>query len=176
MEEGAPLEGCQMSDTSLTAVEVARRVTYTVAAWFTVANLNWVKMHPTRGYVSLVSMTTLPVLFPSSMVSSSITNVVSLLGAGEDGEGFRAPVLEDRERQERNCLFAEEQKQKKDTMKRKRDEVIRAREALEKHHRQQARDGLPQEESPFELESDDEDFDIFSDEEEAQGFKGMVPP
>jgi hypothetical protein len=36
----------------------------------------------------------------------------------------------------RNCLLAKEQKQKKDSSKRKRDETIRAREALEKCHRQ----------------------------------------
>jgi hypothetical protein len=45
-------------------------------------------------------------------------------------------VLEDRERRERNCLLAKEQKQKKDSSKRKHDETIRAREALEKCHRQ----------------------------------------
>jgi hypothetical protein len=59
--EGAPLEGCRMSDTSLTAVEVTRRVTYTVAAGFTMVDLNRVKMCPTRGYISLVSTITLPV-------------------------------------------------------------------------------------------------------------------
>jgi ABC-type anion transport system duplicated permease subunit len=52
-----------MFDTSLTVVEVARRVAYTMAAGFTVANLNRVKMRPTWGYISLVSVTTLPVLF-----------------------------------------------------------------------------------------------------------------
>jgi hypothetical protein len=46
MEEGASLEGCRMFDTSLTAVEDTRRVTYTVAAGFTVADLNRVKMRP----------------------------------------------------------------------------------------------------------------------------------
>jgi hypothetical protein len=47
MEEGAPLEGCRMSDTSLMAIEVTRRVTYTVSAGFTQADLNRVKMRPT---------------------------------------------------------------------------------------------------------------------------------
>jgi hypothetical protein len=63
MEEGALLEGCQMSDTSLMTVEVTRRVAYIVATGFTVVDLNRVKMRPTRGYISLVSATTLPVLF-----------------------------------------------------------------------------------------------------------------
>jgi hypothetical protein len=67
MVEGVPLEGCRMSDTSLTVMEVTRRVTYTMTAGFAVADLNRVKMRPTRGYISLVSMTTLPVLFSSSM-------------------------------------------------------------------------------------------------------------
>jgi hypothetical protein len=48
------------------------------------------------------------------------------------------------------------------------------REALEKHHRQQEHDGLPRVESSLEPDSDDGDFDIFSDEEE-QGFRGLVP-
>jgi hypothetical protein len=47
MEEGAPLEGCRMSNTSLTAIEVTKRVTYTVAAGLTVVDLNRVKMRPT---------------------------------------------------------------------------------------------------------------------------------
>jgi hypothetical protein len=53
------------------------------------------------------------------------------------------PVLEDREQQERNRLFAEEQKWKKDAMKRKCDENIRVKDGLEKRRQQQARDGLP---------------------------------
>jgi hypothetical protein len=52
-----------MSNTSPTVVEVTRRVAYTVAVGFTVADLNRVKMHPTRGYISLVSATSLTVLF-----------------------------------------------------------------------------------------------------------------
>jgi hypothetical protein len=67
MEDGALLEVCRMSDTSLTVIKVTWRVTYTVAAGFTVADLNRVKMRPTRGYIFLVSMTTFPVHFPSSM-------------------------------------------------------------------------------------------------------------
>jgi hypothetical protein len=54
MEEGVPLEGCQMSDASLSMTEVTRRVTYTVTTGFTMVELNWVRMRPTRGYISLV--------------------------------------------------------------------------------------------------------------------------
>jgi hypothetical protein len=59
MEEGVPLEACRMSDTSLSMTEVTRRVAYTVAARFTMAELNRVRMRPTWGYISLVSMTIL---------------------------------------------------------------------------------------------------------------------
>jgi hypothetical protein len=48
MEEGAPLEGCRMSDASLSTTEVTRSVAYTVAAGFTMAELNRVQMRPTR--------------------------------------------------------------------------------------------------------------------------------
>jgi hypothetical protein len=67
MEEGSLLEGCSMSDTSPTVVEVTRRVAYMVAAGFAMANLNRVNMRPTRGFISLVSLTTLPIRFPFSM-------------------------------------------------------------------------------------------------------------
>jgi hypothetical protein len=52
-----------MSDASLSMTEVSRRVAYTVAAGFTMAELNRVQMHPTWGYISLVSMINL-LMFP----------------------------------------------------------------------------------------------------------------
>jgi hypothetical protein len=59
MEERAPLEGCRMSNASLSMIEVSRRVAYMVAVGFIAAELNRVRMRPTRGYISLVSMTNL---------------------------------------------------------------------------------------------------------------------
>jgi hypothetical protein len=53
-------------------------------------------------------------------------------------------VLEDCEQRERNRLLAEEQKRKKDAVKRKHDKSMHARDALEKHHRQQARTDFPE--------------------------------
>jgi hypothetical protein len=50
---------------------------------------------------------------------------------------------------------------KKDAMKRKCGDPLRVREALEKRRWQQEHDGLPQEESPSEPDSDDGDFHIF---------------
>jgi hypothetical protein len=77
---------------------------------------------------------------------------------------FEPPVLVDHERWERNQLFTEGQKQKKDETKRKRDEGIHMREALEKRQRQQARDGLPREESPSKPETDGDNSKTSSDE------------
>jgi hypothetical protein len=56
-----------MSDASLTAMKVTRRVTYTVAVGFTVVDLNRVPMRPTWGHISLVSTTILPVISLFSM-------------------------------------------------------------------------------------------------------------
>jgi hypothetical protein len=61
-------------------------------------------------------------------------------------------------------------------MKRKCGDPLRVREALEKRRWQQEHDGLPQEESSSEPDSDDGDFHIFSNQEEEEGFRGLVPP
>jgi hypothetical protein len=47
----------------------------------------------------------------------------------------KPPFPKDREQREWNHLLAEERKRKKDSTKRKHDENIRAKDALEKHHR-----------------------------------------
>jgi hypothetical protein len=61
--------------------------------------------------------------------------------------------------------------------KKKRDEDVRAREALEKRQRQQARDRLPLEELPSEPKMDGDDSETSSDEVvEARGLGSKVPP
>jgi hypothetical protein len=85
-------------------------------------------------------------------------------------------VPEDQGWRERNWLFAEGQKHKKDAAKKKRNEDVRVREALEKHRQQQARDGLPLEKSPSEPESDGDDSGTSSDEAvEARGLRSKMP-
>jgi hypothetical protein len=91
-------------------------------------------------------------------------------------------VPEDHEWQEQNWLFAKGQKQKKDATKKKCNEDIRVREALEKRHQQQARDGLPREESSSEPESDGDDFMFFQTRRRRCGalvarcpHKGLLP-
>jgi hypothetical protein len=51
------------------------------------------------------------------------------------------------------------EKEKKDAKKARARERMLAREALEKRHRRQARDGLPRESSPETLDDDDDDDD-----------------
>jgi hypothetical protein len=66
------------------------------------------------------------------------------------------PVLEDRTaRQVRRLSTA--QKKEKDTTKTRRNRKIREHEALLKRHRQQRLEGLPEEESPSETASEEED-------------------
>jgi hypothetical protein len=55
-------------------------------------------------------------------------------------------------------VAAEKKKEKKDAEKARAHEWIRARDALERHRRQQERDGLPREPSP-ETPDDDDDND-----------------
>jgi hypothetical protein len=64
-------------------------------------------------------------------------------------------------------LAAEKDKEKKDAEKARARERMRAREALEKHHRRQARDGLPLESSPDTPDDDDDDDDDDEDDDMA---------
>jgi hypothetical protein len=61
-------------------------------------------------------------------------------------------------------VAAEEKKKKKDTEKARARERMRARDALEKLHRRQEREGLPREPSPETPDDDDDDED--DDEED----------
>jgi hypothetical protein len=61
-------------------------------------------------------------------------------------------------------VAAEKRKEKKDTKKARARERIRARDALERLHRRQERDGLPREPSP-ETPDDDDDEDDDEDDD-----------
>jgi hypothetical protein len=61
-------------------------------------------------------------------------------------------------------LAAEKEKEKKDAEKARARERMRARDALEKRCRRQARDGLPLESSPETPDNDDDDDDDDNDE------------
>jgi hypothetical protein len=77
----------------------------------------------------------------------------------------RPPVPEDAADRAARRLAAEKEKEKKDAEKARAREKMLAREALEKRHRRQTRDGLPRESSP-EMPDDDDDDDYDDDEDD----------
>jgi hypothetical protein len=79
----------------------------------------------------------------------------------------RPPVPEDTTGRTARRLAAEKDKQKKDVEKARACERMRAREALEKRRRRQARDGLPLEPSPDTPDDDDDDDEDDEDDDMA---------
>jgi hypothetical protein len=71
---------------------------------------------------------------------------------------------------------AAEEKKKKDAEKARARERTRARDALEKLHRRQERDGLPREPSPETPDDDDDDEDDDEDDDMVVGAKAETPP
>jgi hypothetical protein len=76
------------------------------------------------------------------------------------------PILEDAADRTACRLAVEKDKEKKDAEKARAHERMRAREALEKHSRRQARDGLPLESSPDTPNDNDDDDDDDDDDED----------
>jgi hypothetical protein len=87
----------------------------------------------------------------------------------------RPPVLEDAADRATRRLAAEKVKEKKDAEKARARERMLAREALEKHHRRQARNGLPRESSP-ETPDDDDDDDDDDDEDDDMAARLSLSP
>jgi hypothetical protein len=79
----------------------------------------------------------------------------------------RPSVPEDAADRVARRLAAEKEKEKKDADKARAHERMRAREALEKRRRRQARDGLPRELSPDTPDDDDDDDDDDEDDDMA---------
>jgi hypothetical protein len=82
------------------------------------------------------------------------------------------PVLEDAVDRAARRVAAEKKKEKKDTKKARARERMRARDALERHHRRQERDGLPREPSPETPDDDDDDDD---EDDDMAGRLGLSP-
>jgi hypothetical protein len=78
----------------------------------------------------------------------------------------RPPVLEDAVGRAAWRIAAEKEKEKKDAKKARAGEWMRARDALEKLRRRQARDGLSREPSPETPDDDDDDGDEDDDEDD----------
>jgi hypothetical protein len=79
-------------------------------------------------------------------------------------KSVRPPVPEDAADRATRRLAAEKEKEKKDAEKARARKRMLAREALEKHRRRQARDGLPRESSPETPDDDDDDDDDEDDD------------
>jgi hypothetical protein len=75
------------------------------------------------------------------------------------------PVLEDRIARQVRRLSVAQEKKEKDATKMRCNRKIHERKALLKHRRQQRLEGLPKEESPSKMASEEEDGD--SDEDDA---------
>jgi hypothetical protein len=74
------------------------------------------------------------------------------------------PVPEDAVDRAARRVAAKKKKEKKDAKKAQARERMRARDALERHHRKQERDGLPRELSPETPDDDDDDDDDEDDD------------
>jgi hypothetical protein len=77
------------------------------------------------------------------------------------------PVPEDAVDRAAWRVAAKKKKEKKDTKKARARERMWARDALERHHRRQERDGLPREpslETPYDDDDDDDDDDDEDDD------------
>jgi hypothetical protein len=75
-----------------------------------------------------------------------------------------SPVPEDAVDRAARRVAAEKKKEKKDVEKARARERMRARDALERRHRRQERDGLPREPSPETPDDDDDDDDDEDDD------------
>jgi hypothetical protein len=90
---------------------------------------------------------------------------------------IRPPVPEDAADRAARRLAAEKkkEKEKKDVEKARARERMLAREALEKRHRRQARDGLPRESSPETPDDDDDDDDDDDEDDDMAARLGLSP-
>jgi hypothetical protein len=123
-------------------------------------------MRPDRGCVSLVSVRSFFLLASDCPWSSRLKLFVCLQEVGWH-KPSQPPVPEDAVDRAARRVAAEKRKEKKDAEKVRAHERTRARDALEKLHRRQERDGLPREPSPETPDDDDDDEDDDEDDDMA---------
>jgi hypothetical protein len=110
-----------------------------------------------------------------------IASLVLTIGTFVHPQGLRGfklsrpPILEDAAGRTARRLAAEKDKEKKDAEKARARERMRAREALEKLRRRQARDGLPLEPSPDTPDDDDDDDDDDDEDDDMVARLGLSP-
>jgi hypothetical protein len=165
MTPGADLEGLRMSSDPLPVDDLHRRVAVTLGKPDAGA-LSQPLMRPDRGCVSLVSVRSFFLLAPDCPWFSQPRLFVCLQEVGHH-KPSRPLVPEDTVDRAARRVAEEKRKEKKDAKKARARERTRARDALEKLHRRQERDGLPREPSPETPDDDDDDEDDDEDDDVA---------
>jgi hypothetical protein len=165
MTPGADLEGSRMSSDPLPVDDLHRRVAITLGKPDAGA-LSHPLMRPDRGCVSLVSVRSFFLLASDCPWFSQPRLFVCLQKVGCH-KPSRPPVPEDVVDRAVRRVAAEKRKEKKDAKKARARERTRARDALERLHRRQERDGLPREPSPETPDDDDDDEDDDEDDDMA---------
>jgi hypothetical protein len=156
MTPGADVEGLRMSSDPLPVDDLHRRVAGTLEKPDAGA-LSQPLMRPDRGCVSLVSVRSFFLLASDCPWFSQPKLFVCLQEVGHHKPSL-PPVPEDAVDRAAWRVTAEKRKEKKDAKKARAYERTRARDALERLHRRQERDGLPREPSPETPDDDDEDM------------------
>jgi hypothetical protein len=165
MTPGVDLEGLQMSLVPLPVDDLHRRVAGTVGRLYAGA-LTQLSMRPDRGCVSLVSVRSFFLLVSDCPWFSQPRLFVRLQEVGFHKPSL-PPVPEDAVDRAARRVAAEKRTEKKDAKKARAHERMRARDALERLHRRQERDGLPREPSPETPDDDDDDDDDDEDDDMA---------
>jgi hypothetical protein len=164
MTPEADLEGLRMSSDPLPVDDLHRRVVIMLGKPDAGA-LSQPLMRPDRGCVSLVSVRSF-FLLASDCPWFSQPRLLVCLQEVEHHKPFLPSVSKDAVDRAVRRVAAEKRKEKKDAKKARARERMRARDALEKLHRRQERDGLPREPSP-ETPDDDDDEDDDEDDDMA---------
>jgi hypothetical protein len=162
---GVDLEGLQMPSDPLPAHDLHRRVAGTVGK-LDAGAFSQLSMRPDRGCVSLVSVRSFFLLALDCPWFSQSRLFVRLQEVGFHKPSL-PPVPEDAVDRAARRVSTEKRKEKKDAKKARACERIRARDALERLHRRQERDGLPREPSPKTPDDDDDDEDDDEDDDMA---------
>jgi hypothetical protein len=157
MTPGGDMEGLRMSSDPLPVDDLHRRVVVTLGKPDAGA-LSQPLMRPDHGCVSLVSVRSFFLLASDCPWFSQLRLFVCLQEV-EHHKPSLPPVPEDAVDRAARRVAAEKRKEKKDAKKARARERTRARDALERLHRRQERDGLPREPSPETPDDDDDDED-----------------
>jgi hypothetical protein len=165
MTPGVDLEGLRMSSDPLPVDNLLRRVAGTVGK-SDAAALSQPLMRPDHGCVSLVSVRSFFLLVSDCPWSSQSGLFVRLQEVGAH-KPFPPPVPEDAMDRAAWRVTAKKRKEKKDAKKARARERTRARDALERLHCRQERDGLPREPLPETPDDDDDDEDDDEDDDMA---------